>query len=499
MFSNPALDVVIGLVFIYLLYSLYATIIMEIISSTFGLRAKNLKYAIARMLKDEKKYPKDWHRGIHRVVNSFSQIMGISTNLTYPTLYDRFYKQPNIKYLGNGGIANKPSYISAENFSKSLIESIRINDPDMSVVASVEEGLHRFQTHAAMKAEIEMLLHATGDDLKKFKLVVDLWDGDTIGRTISAKTKKQLFALLENANDDPAILKADLKKWYAEDIQKHDIGPETRKQITSILNEANNDVVKFRLLVEQWYNDTMERATGWFKRSTQMILLVIGFALAVIFNVDTIAIIKKLSIDKDARAQMVKLATDFTNDNATLINQVRTSPTLATDSANLIARLDSLQIVKRKLERDIQNAQNIFSSSWNIPDTVRYELSDKILAAKGFVSRPYKINDSTTVYAHLPQWLNTNALLKNLGHKNTGNQALDVDRHWYKLYYIFSGNRLWGYVFTMLALSLGAPFWFDLLNKLVKLRSSQSISSDSGGSKTTVSASVTKTILNRAG
>ena len=33
-----------------------------------------------------------------------------------------------------------------------------------------------------------------------------------------------------------------------------------------------------------------------------------------------------------------------------------------------------------------------------------------------------------------------------------------------------SGRRLLGYLLTALALSLGAPFWFDLLNKLMKLR-----------------------------
>ena len=40
MIDNVALDVVIGLVFIYLLYSLFATILMEIISSSFETACK---------------------------------------------------------------------------------------------------------------------------------------------------------------------------------------------------------------------------------------------------------------------------------------------------------------------------------------------------------------------------------------------------------------------------------------------------------------------------
>ncbi len=42
---------------------------------------------------------------------------------------------------------------------------------------------------------------------------------------------------------------------------------------------------------------------------------------------------------------------------------------------------------------------------------------------------------------------------------------------WYSLL-LFWLNRHWlGFIITSAALSLGAPFWFDLLNKLVSMRS----------------------------
>jgi len=52
MFNNVCLDIFIGLVFIYLLYSLLATIVAEIITTQLGIRALNLKDAIDRMLSD---------------------------------------------------------------------------------------------------------------------------------------------------------------------------------------------------------------------------------------------------------------------------------------------------------------------------------------------------------------------------------------------------------------------------------------------------------------
>ena len=55
MFNSVALDVVIGLVLFYLLYSLLATVLSELIATWLGLRARNLKEAIDRMLNDERK------------------------------------------------------------------------------------------------------------------------------------------------------------------------------------------------------------------------------------------------------------------------------------------------------------------------------------------------------------------------------------------------------------------------------------------------------------
>ncbi|MGZ8538832.1 MAG: hypothetical protein ACXWV9_11240, partial [Flavisolibacter sp.] len=52
MFNNIALDVCIGLVFIFLLYSLLATIILELIAHILDLRARMLTKALRNMLED---------------------------------------------------------------------------------------------------------------------------------------------------------------------------------------------------------------------------------------------------------------------------------------------------------------------------------------------------------------------------------------------------------------------------------------------------------------
>ncbi len=64
----------------------------------------------------------------------------------------------------------------------------------------------------------------------------------------------------------------------------------------------------FKVKLEEWFDDTMERATGWYKRYTRVVLFIIGLIVAYVFNVDAIAIHRILSTNKIAREQMVQMA-----------------------------------------------------------------------------------------------------------------------------------------------------------------------------------------------
>jgi hypothetical protein len=105
MFNSVALEVVIGLVLIYLLYSLLATVLSELIATMLGLRARNLKEAIDRMLNDEKK-----SNFLHRLWDSLKLMKNPKNKIV-----DAFYNHPEIKYLG------VPVYLKRHLRSKLLV------------------------------------------------------------------------------------------------------------------------------------------------------------------------------------------------------------------------------------------------------------------------------------------------------------------------------------------------------------------------------------------
>jgi hypothetical protein len=60
--------------------------------------------------------------------------------------------------------------------------------------------------------------------------------------------------------------------------------------------------------IEDWYNSAMDRVSGWYKRYAQHWLLVFGAVAAIALNVDSIYIVKQLSINKTQRDAIVNSA-----------------------------------------------------------------------------------------------------------------------------------------------------------------------------------------------
>ncbi len=361
MFNSSVLDVVIGLVFIYLLYSLLATIIQEIVATKLSYRAKFLEKAIMRMLEDYEPHKSMLPRiRINRMTNHKRDAMKFS---------HLFYDHPLIKFLGEDPSLKKPSYINHAVFSKVMIDLLR--------------------GHQA-----------------------------TAGENHAALVNKALSEGQTAWGDVPVT-----------------IGKQTHSFLQSLWADSQGDLEKFRSLLENWFDETMDRVTGWYKKYIQFVLLVIGFVIAMVFNVDTIEIAGKLQKDPKLREQMVQQADAF----------LKVHPNL-----------------KEKLAAEnkitLSNADSISKANKNIAtDSALLKKQDILMARMDSLLK----EDLTKVNGLLGTGINS------FQPKSFGAFLLAV----------------LGWIITALAISLGAPFWFDLLNKLMKLKSS--ISTGSSNSNVT--------------
>ena len=386
MFNSVALNVVIGLVFIYLLYSLLATVLSEIIATILGLRARNLKEAVDRMLNDENE------KGMLGRLWDSMRLMKNPDN----KVINSFYNNPEIKYLGSSGIFRNPSSFKAGSFSKTALNIL-------------------------------------------------FGDGPVTKNKIDLKLQE----IIKNANDKEA--------------KESKLDIETANYILSLWEDSCGDVLKFKLQLEGWFDRTMEQATEWYKRKIQIVLLVLGFCLAWLFNADTFSIINKLSIDKDARDKIVSMANAYMQNNNIVVDASEINN--STEIKSYSQKLDSLFEVKRLLDTDIANANTILGTGAWLPDVVKV-VTDPKTKEKMYVPQI----DAASISSEDQKIVN-------------GNIEFTTCKKWgyfFRLLY----HHFWGFIITAVAISLGAPFWFDLLNKLMKLRISQKQETDS--SNTTV-------------
>jgi hypothetical protein len=81
-----------------------------------------------------------------------------------------------------------------------------------------------------------------------------------------------------------------------------------RRVLTSYLDKADGNVDRFRESVESWYDLTMDRVSGWYKRRTQVALILIATIATLLTNADSFQIGKALWNDDAVRASVVAQA-----------------------------------------------------------------------------------------------------------------------------------------------------------------------------------------------
>lgn len=455
MFNNVALDVAIGLVFIFLLYSLLATSVKEGIATVLALRARMLRDGIiSGMLSDTPDYGR-WESIGTGVLNYLKQCLYIFTgNLDKKKkgLGDLFYDHPLIKNYGSSRIFPHPSYIPKTNFSTILIDVLK--QDFNGKIAAIAEYESEKRAAASGILQIQQDLQ-NSSDAEKIKLLLEYY-----GR----------YYL--NASRPPSGI-IDEDTWRI--LQLH-------------LQNSIYNLEGFSKKLEDWFDDSMNRVSGWYKRQAQVILFIIGLCMAVIFNIDTIAITGKLSKNNTLREELVQTAIAYSGKSKS--PAAKGSPADTVDNAAGDKKLEETDSL---LHHDITDVNTLLALGWG--DFGKTADSAKV------VTRYRK--DFNAVF----QRLKKDTLHKNRTDQELYSTALDElyhDTHWinlkagYVLKETTRGKKFLGFLLTALAISLGAPFWFDLLNKFINLRAAgkKEDSNDGDKKKSSGSPSPNPVILN---
>ncbi len=373
------IDLVIGLVLIYFLFSLVVSGINEVIARWARLRAKYLEAGIRRML---------------------------------GPLADEFFIHPTIASLGgndgwmgllgerpsSSGKSRKPSYIPSRTFATAVL----------SLIAH----------------------HATS-------------------------------APPAGAGGEPKLadLQMNLETWLATlpDDQ-------LKRTFQMFLTQAGNDLDRFVHNIEGWFDDSMDRVSGWYKRNAKRIMLVIGIVVAFAGNIDTLLLGKTLWNEGPLRQSLVSQATNLVNSTASPAPGAPTGATGATGPTGAGGATGAAGASSAlPCPMPVPTAPPATSPTPGATPPPGDSVACIVQQVKAIQELHIPLGWTTQkpdprLPANVPQW----------------------------------GFKVLGLLLTGVALSFGAPFWFDLLGRLTNLRASgPPPPSSSGGGQAAGSTPIT--------
>jgi hypothetical protein len=186
------------------------------------------------------------------------------------------------------------------------------------------------------------------------------------------------------------------------------INDDLKRTLVLLLDQAGDDVRRARESLEKWFDNVMERTSGWYKRTQGRNILIIALILTVLLNADTFMIGSVLARDPELRASVTAAAV------------ARVQQPSPTDGSPPSAQ-DAVNRARTEIE------------------------------ALGLLGLPMGWTGQLLPWVGVAQ--------------DTPPMITDAPRDlggW--------ARKLIGLLVTAAALSFGAPFWFDMLNKVTNLR-----------------------------
>ncbi|MBW4638251.1 MAG: hypothetical protein KME05_08445 [Gloeocapsa sp. UFS-A4-WI-NPMV-4B04] len=548
------LDIAIGLIFIYLVLSLLASEIQELIATLLQWRAKHLIDSIKNLLEggeciteEEKKASLEkgeciteeekveklvktlYNHPLLKNVNQesrgflekkFRSITWVLSD-TFSYRYHLITNKPNKEVVTNkpnkeegvfGDKRTGPSYISSETFATTLIETLNIPELVKKLVNS------RFKNFSKkMKDDIGKIAKAENIDLetdgnsqlytqeseeivKKFlqneaTLTTSIEQmSASLDRYIQSYSDnnyknfteqvKSLKANVFGDKNERAIILGGLKPTLTEIIDSLKITSKIHKEIEATLSDQNdetyqtikkvleklpqsvqaslailarraqtrvqiteNEIHQLTEEISIWFDRSMARSSGVYKRNAKGVAILIGFAIAFAINADAFHIFNKLSNDETLRHVVTERASQIalSSPNSETITQ---------------AELERIKVETNSALKDIS-----LPIGWNSAN-----LSQQIICNS--------INKSNLTDYSAPsdgqEWnLIFNHCLPN--QQNSTTFFLPKKIFELMLAYPFAALKMIvGWFLSAIAIAMGAPFWFDLLSKVVNVRNSGS-------------------------
>ncbi len=406
------IQVAIGLIFVFSLLSILVTTVNTVITNFLQWRAKHLKSALENLITD-------------------------------PELRDQFLTHPLINIL-KPGATTAPDAASpmALRIRNSAINTINYIDP--KTFAQVLSSLLAEKAGIELYGPLLLAMDALPDSPAKQHLLDMFY---AMQNTSAGLSDLRSAIMLLPAEQQPALISA--LKPIEDRSAASQLSSEDGSRLLPILDglrKVNDDSFRRALRViiasarsideaeqnlEDWFNQRMDQLSDVYKRHVVYLTLVIGLVLALAVNADTLQMARALWTDPALRESLVNAATDRANQ---------------TPAATPIPPPDATAEPSTDITQPISDFANTFDQLINLNLPIGWENTSLAECQQAKDPLPTMCDNQRNLWLLVP-----------------GNNP-----NWFGLLL----RKIIGIIVTVIAIGQGAPFWFDLIRRLVQPRSS---------------------------
>lgn len=411
MFGSAVIDTALGMVFVYFIVSNICSSAFTYYSRWYQVRGRLLQEAILYLLGDEMR-KKVMAHALIQGGNLTATGRAVGTNTDDAATPSRIH---NNEY---------PDYIAPKVFAEALIDVI-LNMAEIRLIDEIKALLFKEVNVDRGRERIEQDLRTLADKTEAEALaLVDSWIArinqsvPVIDEQERSEIHGKVKALFFYKEDIFAFLEkgiTDLLPDLAQDFLHQNIKLINRQlRLEGKVRTGQEKLLALQKQIEVWFDAASSSLTPIFKRRSRNFIGVVAIFVTLIFNINSIAIAEALWKNPTVRDAIVETAD----------TRLRREVPLNTESNDVIE--DS---APQDLFRDDLEALNI-PVGWTQEEIENLPLP-------------------------LPEFL-----INFLAYAESGD-----GRSLYS-----STNQLLGWLITVVAAMLGAPFWFDVLNKIMNIR-----------------------------
>ena len=457
MFSSHILEVVIGLIFIVLLFSLIATSLQEILANFWNSRGRMLQEAIYSMTGNAK--PKGYRLPQKIVWSAFLLLSlgGIAWAIIQPQ-----HSLHVVILIHSAIFATLSAILLARPITVNAYWSRREELHGVDVEAGKTDPWEPNSAEDPAKFAKQILQNPRFTRLGRKKSIDDLTG------YIPGKLFAEIFT--ETLGESEIAQNKPYEEKVAAMAQNLNLDSATQYIILQFLKNSRGNVELFRDEVARWFDDTMDQVQGWYKREAQRWLFCLGIFLGIGFNVNPFSVAEHLHTSEESRKVLSAAANELV--------VPKEGDTLTDFKVDLVTSLGSLEeaYMRQRIQSDsfrnvldIRLQQLLGPGESEVDSSLKAQIRDTAQAVliRALLQNPEN-NALYTQGKEIQQRLLEVRAYSPLMGIGWDQEVLEKWNDWELRFIIV---HFLGVFLFALAVSLGAPFWFDLLKRFVNIRS----------------------------